>query len=397
MNVMNCLWWVVVTVAIQIQLSGAELKLPGNEISGILYTNYRIRSEPWSIHVVKVDRKNPSFELRSMHAEAKALGLSTLTEQIDLVPASAGKPVAAINGDFYQRDTMFAGDPRGLQISDGDILSNPTGNATFWVDAVGEPHVGNISSQFQILLPDGNAIPFEVNGSLRSDRAVLFTEAVGEKLPGYETPRTVVLEPDSATALSPLHVGRSYAARVKHDGNGDDSKIPHGGAILAIGSRLGRSIPRMEAGAKVKLLTLCTPNLKGIKTAIGGGPVLMQDGKRVRMPRGNYAAYESSSMSERHPRTAIGWNDQYYFFVEVDGRQRGSAGMTLDELADFMGKVGCENLMNLDGGGSATLWFMGRVRNRPCDGREREIANSLVMLWKGPAETAKTAETGNSR
>src|SRR4051812_48072925 len=170
MKVIKYLGWIIVVGIVPFEGCGAENKDSVAPVSGILYTNYRIRSEPWSIHVVKVDRKNPSFELRSMHAEAKALGLSTLTEQIDLVPASAGKPVAAINGDFYQRDTMFAGDPRGLQISDGDILSNPTGNATFWVDAVGEPHVGNISSQFQILLPDGNAIPFEVNGSLRSDR-----------------------------------------------------------------------------------------------------------------------------------------------------------------------------------------------------------------------------------
>ena len=36
---------------------------------------------------------------------------------------------------------------------------------------------------------------------------------------------------------------------------------------------------------------------------------------------------------ERHPRSAVGWNADSYFLVEVDGRQRGlSVGMTLEEL-----------------------------------------------------------------
>ena len=88
-------------------------------------------------------------------------------------------------------------------------------------------------------------------------------------------------------------------------------------------------------------------------------------------------------MLERHPRTAIGWNAGNYFLVEVDGRQENlSVGMTLDELADYMARLGCEEAMNLDGGGSATLWFDGKVRNSPCDGKERPVANSLVFTRK---------------
>lgn len=47
-----------------------------------------------------------------------------------------------------------------------------------------------------------------------------------------------------------------------------------------------------------------------------------------------------------------------------------------------MVKLGCDNVLNLDGGGSATLWCDGQVRNSPCNGRERPIANSLVVLKK---------------
>ena len=56
--------------------------------------------------------------------------------------------------------------------------------------------------------------------------------------------------------------------------------------------------------------------------------------------------------------------------------------MTLDELAKLLMKLGCEEAMNLDGGGSATLWYHGQVRNSPCDRMEREIANCLVIVKK---------------
>jgi hypothetical protein len=36
--------------------------------------------------------------------------------------SALGMPVAAINGDFYQRDRAYAGAPRGLQVIDGELL-----------------------------------------------------------------------------------------------------------------------------------------------------------------------------------------------------------------------------------------------------------------------------------
>ena len=69
----------------------------------------------------------------------------------------------------------------------------------------------------------------------------------------------------------------------------------------------------------------------------------------------------------RHPRAAIGWNDRFYFFVVVDGRQpKLSLGITLQELAAYLIKLGCQAAFNLDGGGSATFWVYGNVMNSPC-------------------------------
>ena len=35
--------------------------------------------------------------------------------------------------------------------------------------------------------------------------------------------------------------------------------------------------------------------------------------------------------------------------------------------------------LNLDGGGSSTMWVNGRVVNSPSDKRERAVANTLVI------------------
>jgi exopolysaccharide biosynthesis protein len=99
--------------------------------------------------------------------------------------------------------------------------------------------------------------------------------------------------------------------------------------------------------------------------------------------------YSIRSRFERHPRTAMGWNEDYFYLVQVDGRQRDlSMGMTLAELSEFMLKqLRCTDALNLDGGGSSTFWADGSTRNNPCEGRERELANALLVVRKpGPAK-----------
>ena len=91
---------------------------------------------------------------------------------------------------------------------------------------------------------------------------------------------------------------------------------------------------------------------------------------------------------------AIGWSKEHIFMVEVDGRQgQLSVGMTLAELAAYMIKLGCQQAVNLDGGGSATLWVCGNVMNSPSEGQERPGANSLVLVRKKSdgSGTGKTA------
>lgn len=67
-----------------------------------------------------------------------------------------------------------------------------------------------------------------------------------------------------------------------------------------------------------------------------------------------------------NPRTAIAVIDElHYLMVVSDGRTSRSDGLSLYQLAEFMQSLGAVTAYNLDGGGSSTMWFNGRIVNEP--------------------------------
>lgn len=86
-----------------------------------------------------------------------------------------------------------------------------------------------------------------------------------------------------------------------------------------------------------------------------------------------------------NPRTAIGVIDNlHYLFVVSDGRTGESEGLKLYELAEFMQSLGALTAYNLDGGGSATMYFNGRVINKPTtNGKSFEERNVSDIVYIG--------------
>jgi exopolysaccharide biosynthesis protein len=63
------------------------------------------------------------------------------------------------------------------------------------------------------------------------------------------------------------------------------------------------------------------------------------------------------------------------------GRQpKISVGMNYPEMAHLAMEYGCANAIELDGGGSSTLWATGTVWNSPSDGEPRAIANAIILF-----------------
>ncbi len=98
-------------------------------------------------------------------------------------------------------------------------------------------------------------------------------------------------------------------------------------------------------------------------------------------------------VTKRHPRTAIGIRpDGTTLLFIVDGRTKESEGMSLNELANTLRWLGCKDALNMDGGGSTTLYIKGKpyggIVNYPIDnGRfdhtgERGVSNAILVVKK---------------
>ncbi|MCE4563482.1 phosphodiester glycosidase family protein [Maribellus sp. CM-23] len=112
------------------------------------------------------------------------------------------------------------------------------------------------------------------------------------------------------------------------------------------------------------------------------GPMLVKNGKRV---EADSVAFNTT----KHPRSAIGITYDYeLLLVTADGRHRNKAnGLSMNELGVLMKVLNCKNAMNLDGGGSTTLWLKNEgVVNYPSDNKAfdhegaRKVANGIAIL-----------------
>jgi hypothetical protein len=113
--------------------------------------------------------------------------------------------------------------------------------------------------------------------------------------------------------------------------------------------------------------SLSTPNI------FASGPDLINNGVRQSYP--GDAFYQG-----RNARTAAALTTTNHFLLMVVDYSSTSAGMSLPELSQsLVNYAPIQNAVNLDGGGSSTLWAAGALRNRPKDGTQRAVADAVVI------------------
>jgi exopolysaccharide biosynthesis protein len=109
---------------------------------------------------------------------------------------------------------------------------------------------------------------------------------------------------------------------------------------------------------------------------------MVKDRNKLQLP-------ETSLVTNKHPRTAIGIrNHRRVILITLDGRTSEAFGMKISELTDLMTLLHCHDAINLDGGGSTTMWIAGKpfsgIVNMPCDNRkfdhEGERASSDIIV-----------------
>jgi exopolysaccharide biosynthesis protein len=117
----------------------------------------------------------------------------------------------------------------------------------------------------------------------------------------------------------------------------------------------------------------------GANNVLSFGPALVENGEIAVSENDEVGRAKTSN-----PRTAIAVIDElHYLFVVSDGRTSESEGLSLYELAVFLQSKGVQTAYNLDGGGSSTMVFLGRVVNKPTtNGRstkERSVSDIVYI------------------
>jgi exopolysaccharide biosynthesis protein len=118
-----------------------------------------------------------------------------------------------------------------------------------------------------------------------------------------------------------------------------------------------------------------------IQTAVGGGPVLLQNGE-IKITNNEELKFTGKAIEDKHPRTCMGYTaDGRLIIMVIQGRSTDAAGATLTQEAQLLKDLGCVEALNLDGGGSSCMLINGKPTIKVSD-KEGERPVPAVFIIK---------------
>lgn len=330
---------------------------------------------PVVVHVLTVPRPGGLFAVKPVLANNRVSARERVSAMQRRLSSRA--TVAGVNGDFFGSLTAA---PSGMFVHKTVLATTPHGGrSSLGLSLAGDLRVGRIAHSSVWTVPGFSSHRLRnLNKRLVGRGVALFTPAWGAATPAVDTAFDVVLADMPKAAPNQDLIATAVAAR-----RGGGTPIPAGGAVLQARGDAWKRTLRREArpGRTVSLRIDLAKWWTDVGSALGGGPRLVRDGVPATSTREHFTSYQ---LDYRHPRTAVGQlADGRLILVAVDGRSWLSIGMRMWELAAEMARLGAVNAIALDGGGSTTMAFDGRVLNRPSDGSERSVADALMILYHG--------------
>jgi phosphodiester glycosidase len=315
-------------------------------------------------HVLIAPRPTGLYAVKTVLSNNSVQGTERLTSMERRVSGDA--TVAGINAGS------------GLVLRGGVLDVAPSDQrSSAGIDTDGTLHVDRVSlaGTWQGL---GQRRILGINEAPRANRATLYTRDWGARTPAENGGAYAVLQP-----FAPSAPNTALTATVTGYLQGGNQPIPADGAVLvARGSQAGFLTGEAPVGSKVTIVLTLTPPWANVPDAVGGGPVIVRNGKPVYRAFENF---ESQQLVFRTARSAFGQTaDGRIVFLVADGKQPGySTGLTNFELALEMMRLGCVTASALATGPTATMAFDGKVLNRPSARAERPAGAALTLAYYG--------------
>jgi hypothetical protein len=361
---------------------------------GVAYWEETWPQIPRVLHVLQIDlsRAQYRFEARSGTSETLSADRPTslVLMEVGEIAAKAASDgldvVAAINGDYWEPAT---GRPLGVMVESGVAHRIQNGRAALLVgkDHYGSPRQISIDRQpvtirLRRAPVAGRAEETTVSAfnhlPARDGLGLLTDEALAGSIAAKKLAEVYSIEGARADLCNQWQPGQ--LRKFQQPAPGQKLALDPSQPKVFIAARnagakwLGRMAQsRAPMSVRIDFASVGWP----VWSAVGGNPMLVSHGHET----DDTALAPFAPTPE--PRTAVGIdaNASTMWWVVVDGRKPGySAGATLRQLADFMKALGASEAINLDGGGSSTLWLDGKVVNQPSDWRgPRGVANALLL------------------
>ncbi|HLU99855.1 MAG TPA: phosphodiester glycosidase family protein [Acidobacteriota bacterium] len=348
-----------------------SLLLPVELPPGVSYEHVRTE-KPLSVHVLRIDPKEVSI------VAERALGEGVGRETVSEIGKRKGA-LAAINGGFFRIGGSYDGEPLGILKVGEQWFSEPTipRGAIGWTRDAGRVVIDRVAMSWWVKVGSDSVAVDGINRPRGLNKIILYTPEFHETTMSSSSGREVIIE-------------RGLVRKIVAGGN---SPIPDDGYVLSIGPQAEVDFSIFQPGKQAEVSYRFVPDdptsseeefheeWSQMDYIVGGTPLLMRNNQIIH--DFSIERVESSFVEKRHPRSAIGiLNDKRWVMVVVDGRQpTTSMGMSLPELALFMQSLGCTDALNLDGGGSSTLYLQGQVVSAPSDLMgERPVSDAILVI-----------------
>lgn len=357
--------------------------------TGVTYQEFILDDPMNHVYVARMERNNPGVILEGALAQGRLVNsretvggmVNRYNDAINFwgetadTAGSRNKVLVAINGSYIDTETW--------QVLSGVIQSgwyakrfdDHLGEAGFGWTRGRVPFIGTCVKHYPfrqiIRYATGETQYIDgVNVPRSGDKIILYTPQYASNTYTDDGGVEVLVEMVKPAGIYPDPNGvKGYVRDIKIGAG--SSFIPFDHVVLsAQGTAAVRLADNVDDGSEIQISQEITNYFEDegcmnpldiswtkTYTSLSGNWVYLMDGQERTFAGGNV----------RHPRTAIAFNDQYIFFIVVDGRDEDrSLGMTIPELAHFTRDVlGATWAVNQDGGGSSTMVVNGRVVNQP--------------------------------
>lgn len=328
---------------------------------GLKYTFWQDDMEglPIQMHILEL-APDSGYSVRPFSGAIDKNGRGTLLKAANALGAKA-----AVNASYFDTSGWIIGN---LKL-DGEWLGMEDKARSAFVVAGKQPQImKDLAYNGSVMLPTlGVKLPVKgINRERIAEDVVVYTHYFG---------------PSTRTNAFCAEV-RIKDGKVNEISTAGNMRLDKNSVVVSAHGANAKVLQQLKAGDRASVQqTLGSEAADKAELVLGAGPLLVENGKRnVRSASEQIAGDIAYG---RAPRTAIGVKkDGTVILLVADGRRATSAGMTLEEVARYMIRLGAWSALNFDGGGSSEMVLNKKILNNPSDGRERAVSVGLGLFPK---------------